>query len=105
MTYQIVSERRKRNPGAIKKPSDAYELLKRYRNEPKEQFIAITLNASHEPISVSIVSIGLANQTTLSIPGRFSQGRYGIWLLRLSSAITTRPALFWHLKRIKKSLK
>jgi DNA repair protein RadC len=64
MTYQIVSERRrKNNPGTIKNPSDAYDLLKRYRKEQKEQFIVITLNCAHEPISVCLVSIGLVNHT------------------------------------------
>jgi len=66
MTYQIVSERRKSNLGAIKTPDDVYnKLLKRYRNEPKEQFIVITLNGTHEPISVSIASIGLVNRTII----------------------------------------
>ena len=41
MTYQIVSERRKSNPGAIKMPNDAYELIKRYRNAPKEQLTIV----------------------------------------------------------------
>ena len=63
MTYQIISERRKNNPGTIIRPNDAYELIKRYRNEQKEQFILITLNGSHEPISVSIISIGLVNRS------------------------------------------
>jgi len=63
MTYQIVSERHKINQGAVTTPSDIYNLVKRYRNAPKEQFIVITLNGAHEPISVSITSIGLVNTT------------------------------------------
>ena len=63
MLYQIVSERRKSNPGAVKNPGDAYGLVKRYWKARKEHFILITLNGAHEPISVSIVSIGLVNKT------------------------------------------
>jgi DNA repair protein RadC len=63
MTYQIVSERRKSNPGAVRTPGDVYNLVKRYRNEPKEHFIVITLNGAHEPISVYIASIGIVNRT------------------------------------------
>ena len=46
MTYQIVSERRKSNPGAIKKPSDTYELLKRYRNE-QNYLISVFWDCNH----------------------------------------------------------
>ena len=63
MFYQIVSERRRSNPGTVMKPSDAYNLLKRYWKAQKEHFIVITLNGAHEPISLSIVSIGLVNRT------------------------------------------
>jgi len=63
MKYQIVSERRANNPGAVKNPCDAYNLVKRYENAQKEHFIVITLNGAHIPISVSIVSIGLVNKT------------------------------------------
>jgi len=64
MTYQIVSERkRKNNPGVIRRPKDAYDLVKHYGNAEKEHFLLITLNGNHEPISVSIVSIGLVNRT------------------------------------------
>jgi len=63
MTYQIVSERRKNYQGAINTPYDAYNLIKRYGNAPKEQFLVITLNGAHEPISVCIATIGLANRT------------------------------------------
>jgi len=63
MVYEIVSKRRKKNPNPVITPDDAYELVKHYKNAEKEQFILITLNGNHRPISVSIVSIGLVNQT------------------------------------------
>ena len=63
MIYEIVSKRRKKSPAPIITPNDAYELVKRYQNAEKEQFILITLNGNHRPISVSIVSIGLVNKT------------------------------------------
>ena len=63
MFHQVVSERRKSNPGAVRKPSDVYSLLKSYWKAEKEHFILITLNGIHEPISLSIVSIGLVNRT------------------------------------------
>jgi DNA repair protein RadC len=65
MTYQIVSERKKNHHGAISTPDDAYSLIKRYGNAPKEQFLVITLNGAHEPISVCIATIGLANNTII----------------------------------------
>ena len=63
MTFQIVSERRRKNPGVVKTPDDIYNLLKHYWDAEKEHFILITLNGAHEPISVSLVSIGLVNRT------------------------------------------
>jgi DNA repair protein RadC len=63
MTYQIVSEKRTKNPGMIMMPEDVFLLLKRYRDAKKEQFIVITLNDSLEPISVSIATIGIVNRT------------------------------------------
>ena len=63
MFYQIVSERRRNNPGAIRQASDIYNLVKPYWKAQKEHFIVVTLNGAHEPISVSIVSIGLVNKT------------------------------------------
>jgi len=63
MTYQIVSERKKNHQGAIITPDDAYNLIKRYGDAPKEQFLVITLNGAREPISVYIATIGLANRT------------------------------------------
>ena len=65
MTYQIVSERKKNRQGAIITPDDAYNLIKRYGNAPKEQFLVITLNGAHEPISVYIAAIGLVNRAII----------------------------------------
>ena len=65
MTYQIVSERRKKSTGAVKMPEDAYNLVRRYQNERKEHFIVITLDGAHQPISVSIASIGLVNKAVV----------------------------------------
>jgi DNA repair protein RadC len=62
MTYEIISKRKKKNSVPIKHPADAYNLIKRYRNAKQEQFIVITLTGSHEPVSVSLVSIGLVNR-------------------------------------------
>jgi len=62
MTYEIISKRRKNNPAPVKTPDDAYSLIKRYRNLQQEHFIVITLNGAHEPITVSIASIGLINR-------------------------------------------
>ena len=63
MKYQIVSERYKDYSGSIKKPEDAYNLLKRFWKASREHFILITLDGAHQPISISIVSIGLVNKT------------------------------------------
>ena len=65
MTYQIVSERKKNHQGAIITPDDVYNLIKRYGGAPKEQFLVITLNGAHEPISVYIATIGLATRTII----------------------------------------
>jgi len=63
MTYEIISKRKKRHPAMIKSPQDAFDLVRRYRDFQQEQFIVITLNGSHEPINVSIASIGIVNKT------------------------------------------
>jgi DNA repair protein RadC len=63
MTYQIVSERKLKRKVKIKTPDEAYALLKRYAGAQQEHFILVTLNGAHNVISVSIVSIGLANKT------------------------------------------
>jgi DNA repair protein RadC len=63
MTYEIISERRIKYPEKITDPENAYHLAKRYARATKEQFLILTLNAAHEPISISMVSIGTANRT------------------------------------------
>jgi DNA repair protein RadC len=62
LTYEIISERIVRKTERIVYPSDAMKLLKRYGRMKQEYFTVITLNAAHEPIRVSIVSIGLVNK-------------------------------------------
>ena len=63
LTYEIISKRKKNCTFPIKNPDDAFCLIKRYQNAQQEQFIVITLNGSHEPISVSIATIGIVNRT------------------------------------------
>jgi len=63
MTYEIISKRRIKNLSPIKTPNDAYKLIERYKDLLQEYFIVITLNGSHEPITVSIANIGLVNRT------------------------------------------
>ena len=63
MTYQIVSERRLKREAKIKSPLEVYELVKRYADFQQEYFILLTLNGSHNVLSISIVSIGLVNRT------------------------------------------
>jgi DNA repair protein RadC len=63
MTYEIISERKMRNPKAVNNPENIYALVKRYAGKRQEHFIVITLNGAHEPVSVSIVFIGLVNRT------------------------------------------
>jgi DNA repair protein RadC len=63
MTYEIISERKMRNPVAVGNPEDIYALVKRYAGKKQEHFIVITLNGAHEPVSLSIVFIGQVNRT------------------------------------------
>jgi DNA repair protein RadC len=63
MAYEIISKRRKNNTAPVRTPDDAFNLIRRYRDFRQEQFIVITLNGAHEPISVSIASIGIVNRT------------------------------------------
>ncbi|GHV40882.1 hypothetical protein AGMMS49546_15630 [Spirochaetia bacterium] len=62
MLYEIVSERKVRCTTRIKTPDDMYVLVKRYAQAKKEQFIVVTLNVVHEPLSVRIVSTGNVNR-------------------------------------------
>jgi DNA repair protein RadC len=63
MTYQIISERQMKHQEAIKKPLDIYAMVKRYAKAKQEQFLVITVNGNHEPLSISIVHIGTVNNT------------------------------------------
>jgi DNA repair protein RadC len=65
MTYQIVSERKLRHTVKIGNPKEAYKLVKRYADKKQEYFILLTLNGAHNVISVSIVTIGIANKTLI----------------------------------------
>jgi DNA repair protein RadC len=65
MTYQIVSERQIRSPCTVKKPLDAYTMVKRYAKAKQESFLVLTVNGAHEPISISIVHIGTVNKTVV----------------------------------------
>jgi DNA repair protein RadC len=62
MTYEIISKRKMRNPGRIATPQDACNLFKRYAKGKQEQFLVLTLNATHEPVSLSIAFIGMVNR-------------------------------------------
>jgi DNA repair protein RadC len=63
VTYEIISKRKIKNPKTIQSPEDIYALVKRYAGKQQEHFIVITLNGAHEPVSLSIVFIGLVNRT------------------------------------------
>jgi DNA repair protein RadC len=65
MTYQIVSERKLRHEVKIGNPEEAYKVVKRYADTKQEHFILLTLNGAHNVISVSIISIGLANKAII----------------------------------------
>jgi DNA repair protein RadC len=65
MTYQIISERKLRSTVNIQDPAGVFELVKRYAKEKQELIILVTLNGAHNVISVSIVSIGLANKALI----------------------------------------
>ena len=65
MTYDLISTRKIRKTVEIKTPEDIYKVLDRYTGLKQEHFLLITLNGNHEIISVSIVTIGLANRTII----------------------------------------
>jgi DNA repair protein RadC len=48
-------------PEKISGPDDVVRLLKRFRNEDREQFVALLLNARHEVIGQEVVSVGILN--------------------------------------------
>jgi len=65
MTYQIVSERKLRSKVGIKNPAEVFNVVKRYADEKRELFILLTLNGARNVISISIVSIGIANRALI----------------------------------------
>jgi DNA repair protein RadC len=65
MTYEIVSERKLRESGQLKRPGEVFEVVKRYAKARQEQFIVLTLDGGHKAISVSIVSLGLVNKAVV----------------------------------------
>ena len=65
MTYDIISKRKYKKTIIIKKPDDIYNCLKRYAKSEQEYFIVMTLNGTHEVISIHIASFGLVNQTII----------------------------------------
>ena len=48
---------------AIRKPEDILEVVKKWKNQRQENFLAITLNGAHDVIKVHHVSKGLVNKT------------------------------------------
>ena len=65
MTYEIVSKRQKNHAVPVLSPADAFNLLQRYRNARQEQFLVITLDGAHKPITISLACIGLVNRTLI----------------------------------------
>jgi DNA repair protein RadC len=61
MTYEIISGRKVRNPEKVLKPEEVYALVKRYTKSRQEQFIVITLDGAHQPVSISVAFIGTVN--------------------------------------------
>jgi len=64
MNYEIISIR-KRKTVQIKTPVDVYNAIKRYGTNKQEVFIVITVNGSHEIITIHIATIGLVNKTII----------------------------------------
>ncbi len=63
MKYQYLSERSANYSIKVTTPKDVLPILRRYRNYKQEAFICITLNGSHNIITVRIISIGILNRT------------------------------------------
>jgi len=60
---EYISTRKIRKTIKVKHPNDIFNFLKRYAKCKKEQFLVITLNNTHEVISIHISTIGLVNKT------------------------------------------
>jgi DNA repair protein RadC len=63
-TYDIISTRKQKRI-KIKKPTDLFDILKRYTKAKQEQFIVTTLSGAHEIIAIHIVTVGLVNRTII----------------------------------------
>ena len=63
MKYQYLSERKEKYSIKVTNPKDLLPALRRYRNYKQEAFLCITLDGSHNIITVRIISIGLLNRT------------------------------------------
>ena len=63
MKYQYLSERSANYSIKVTNPKDVLPVLRRYRNYKQEAFLCITLDGSHNIITVRIISIGLLNRT------------------------------------------
>lgn len=49
----------------INKPSDIFDRIKHFGNKKQEYFITISLNTSHQIISIRVVTIGIVNRTII----------------------------------------
>ena len=65
MTYDIISTRKIKKIISIRKPDDIFNFLKRYARSKQEKFLVLTLNGTHEVISVHLTTIGLVNRTII----------------------------------------
>ena len=66
MTYQVreltTRKYRGKPPAPIRGPEDALHIVRpRFKNQQREIFVVVLLNARHEVMSVEIVSIGSVN--------------------------------------------
>jgi DNA repair protein RadC len=62
MTYDIISVR-KRKTLQIKNPDDIYAAVKQYTKSDQEYFLVLTLDGSHNIISIHISTVGLVIRT------------------------------------------
>ncbi|GAB6392265.1 MAG: DNA repair protein RadC [Treponematales bacterium] len=49
----------------IKRPSDAYGLVRHYAGRRQERFLCLSLNGAHEALAVRVVTVGLVNKTII----------------------------------------
>jgi DNA repair protein RadC len=70
MSYKVreltTRKYRGKPPAPIRSPEDALQLLRpRFKNQQREMFLVVLLNARHEVMSVETVSIGSLNSTVV----------------------------------------